>query len=295
MDNLIDRYLLYLKVEKGLSKNTVESYSLDLLKYSSFLAKKCIKIDNVKELDILSFCIYLGEMGLSSQSIARALSSVKGFHKMLLKEKISSKNPALLVKTPKKIRHLPEYLTILEIEALLEVPEESSKFFLRDKAFLELFYSSGLRVSELVNLTLNQINFQVNCIIVFGKGGKERIVPFTDAALFWLKRYIEELRQNIKKSEKSSYIFLNSRGNKLSRQAIWKIIKNYAIKAEIRKNISPHTLRHSFATHLLQGGADLRSVQVLLGHSDISTTEVYTHLEKEELKSFFDKKHPRRK
>lgn len=295
MDQLIDRFLLVLKIEKGLSKNTIESYSLDLLKYSGFLAKKGVKVDEVSEPDIMNFCIYLGETGLSSRSISRALSAVKGFHKMLVKERVALKNPALLIKAPKKVRNLPEYLTVSEVEELLNAPDESSKFFLRDKAFLELFYSSGLRVTELVNLTLNQVNFQVNCLIVFGKGGKERIVPFTDTALYWLKRYIEKFRQQIKNSEKTSCVFLNSRGKKLSRQAVWKKIKSYAVKGGIRKDISPHTLRHSFATHLLQGGADLRSVQVLLGHSDISTTEVYTHLEKEELRKFFNEKHPRRK
>ncbi len=291
---LLDRYINTLIVEKGLSVNTVESYSRDLIRYHDFIIKSQEKkLAECSRVDLALFLEAEKNNGLSSRSTARMLSSIKGFYRFLVAEGFLNKSPLHDFLVPKQERKLPSVLSAQEVEALINAPDTDSVFGIRDRAFFEVLYATGLRVSELISLSINSINLDAGYVIVIGKGSKERLVPLGEDALLWIRKYLSDSRPKLLLNNRCSFFFLNRAGEKLSRQGFWKVIKKYCLAAGISKNISPHTLRHSFATHLLEGGADLRSVQIMLGHSDISTTQIYTHVSRERLKQIHEKYHPR--
>ncbi|MGE5446281.1 MAG: site-specific tyrosine recombinase XerD [Ignavibacteriales bacterium] len=294
LNQLIDSFLTYLTAVKGLSKNTLESYGRDILKLAVFLEGKNItRIDQVDYKHILDFFTYLKEQGLNTRSTSRTLISIRQFFKFLLTEKFIESDPTFLIRTPKTKRVLPETLSLEDIEKLLSPPDESSPEGIRDKSMLEVLYATGIRVSELVELRLNDVNFELGYIIAYGKGSKQRIVPIGEKAKIKLREYLDTSRPKLLKSRTSPHLFVTRLGRKMTRQGFWKVIKAYSRKSGLTKKISPHTLRHSFATHLLERGADLRAIQVMLGHSDISTTQIYTHVERERLKEVHKKYHPR--
>ncbi len=295
-------FINYLRTEKSLSENTISSYTLDLDKFFSYVkdVKLIPNLNLISEETITDFISYLKNSGnkleknYSSKSISRFISSLKSFFKYLESENIILSNPLESIDSPKNSRILPDILSIEEMELLLSKPDTSDKLGLRDKALLETIYASGLRVHEAIDLEISHIYFDDGFIRVFGKGSKERIVPIGKTALRFIIKYINESRTLLKTSFSYNYVFLNFRGRKLSRMGILDIIKKYCLKAGIRKNIHPHTFRHSFATHLLQGGADIRIIQEMLGHSDISTTQIYTHIDKNYLIEIHKTFHPRR-
>ncbi len=295
MEKLISQFINYLLIEKGLTKNTLYNYKIDLNQFYNYLNKNNYhNIKNISSDILIRFIGYLKTKNISSRSLARKIATLKNFYKYLIIDKIIDTNPATVLEPPKIGIHLPEYLTIDEIEKFLNNFNTNNPLGLRDNTIFELMYSSGVRVSELSNLKLQQVYFNEHIIKIMGKGNKERILPVGNKAMNLLEKYLSQSRPYLEKNRnKSEYIFLNSQGTKLSRISIWKMIKHYAIKTNIHKNISPHTLRHSFATHLLNNGADLRSVQELLGHSDISTTQIYTHLNYQKLKTHHSQFHPR--
>lgn len=294
LDNYLDNFLNYLIVEKGLSKNTIESYSRDLQKFTDFLEHHDITgVAHVKNVTIMSFLVKLRSQGLSSKTTGRNLSAIRMFFRFLFREKVIESDPTMNIESPKVGSHLPSVLSIAEVDSFLAQPDTKTLRGKRDKAMLELLYATGVRVSELTTLNVNNVNLEVGYIIAFGKGAKERIIPLGYTAQQWIKEYLLTVRPHNAKGRVSPFLFLNPSGEKLTRQGFWKIIKRYALKAGIRKKISPHTLRHSFATHLLERGADLRSVQIMLGHVDISTTQIYTHITQERLKKIHQQYHPR--
>lgn len=290
----------FLRLEKTLSENSIRSYNFDLTKLFEYLEFKGIeKVSVISDTDLKKF-IHLQSKSLkkddeviSDKTISRYISSFKSFFKFLESENIINSNPADLIESPKLKRNLPEVLSVNEINKILESVDLSEKAGIRDRAILETMYACGLRVSELINLETNRIEFEEKLITVTGKGSKERIIPIGKYALSYIEKYINELREFIKKEKSSNFLFLNLRGGKLSRMAIWNIVSKYVTKAGIEKEIHPHTLRHSFATHLLEGGADIRIIQELLGHSDISTTQIYTHLDTTYLQEIHKTFHPR--
>ncbi len=291
---LVDDFISRIVVEKGLSLNTSISYSSDLLKFISFINKGGLSVAGVEEKDIVSFLSILKSRGLSARSSSRALVALRGFYKHLVKRKIIKASPCANIDLPRIQKKLPGFLSLKEVDSLLNAPDIETKKGLRDKAMLETLYATGLRVTELICLKLNDVNLQRGLIQAFGKGSKQRLVPINESAMLWLNRYLNQGRDAFLKSRQSKYLFLTSRGGRMTRQNFWALIKEIAKKAEINgKKIKPHILRHSFATHLLEGGADLRIVQALLGHSDISTTEIYTHITKQRLKTMHKEKHPR--
>jgi len=291
----------YLRVEKSLSENTISAYKADLEKFFDYAENvKLIKgIKNITEDIITDFLNFLNgsfnKTGnkFSAKSVSRFISSLRTFFKYLESENLTDINPLENIETPRIPRLLPEVLSIEEIEKLLSVQDINDKLELRDKAILETMYASGLRVSETVNLEISNIFFEEGFIRVFGKGSKERIVPVGKTALKFITKYIKESRSLLKNSRSFNFLFLNFRGSKLSRMGILDIIKKYCLRAGIRKSTHPHTLRHSFATHLLQGGADIRIIQEMLGHQDISTTQIYTHVDKDYLIEVHKSFHPR--
>ena len=290
-ENLFKRFLDYLAVEKGLSENTLESYERDLKKYALFTKDK--GPDAVKQADVVSFMASLSSRGISTQSAARNLAAVRGFHKYLLIDGLAHTDPTVNLETPRGWKRLPKTLPAAEVEGLLAQPDTSTLIGLRDKAMLELLYATGLRVSELVGLTLSDINLERGFLMVMGKGSKERAVPMGESAAAVVHAYVQGVRPALLKGKESRFLFISSRHRRITRQTFWGRIKFYAGQAGIAQNISPHTLRHSFATHLLDNGADLRIVQAMLGHSDISTTQIYTHVSRERLKNIHEKYHPR--
>ncbi len=290
--NCLEAFLDYLNLQRGFSKNTIESYENDLLPFAQEMLKKNIKIESLSKKEIISYIELRRRRGFSSRTQARFLSALRSFYKFLQFQKWIDSNPPEEVDTPKILKSLPRFLSYEEVEELLSSPNESTQNGIRDKAMLELLYATGLRVSELINLKLNQIIKDIPLIKVFGKGSKERLVPVTEKAMDFLEKYIKEVREKINKYS-IDYVFLNNWGKPFTRQRFFQIIKDYAKKAGIKKQISPHILRHSFATHLLENGADLKSLQMLLGHSDISTTQIYTHITEERLRKLYDKFHPR--
>ena len=291
-DHLLDQFMGQLKVERGLARNTIEAYNRDLIGFFFFLQQRHLSATNVKQEDLSSF-IAEKRTHLSARSLARCLVSIRMFYRFLVSEGKIPTNPARLLGIPKLYQHLPHVLNRDEVEVLLTQPDQNTTMGRRDKAILELLYATGLRASELIGLRMANINLEAGYIRTIGKGSKERIIPMGTKAIDSLKQYIADSRASFLKKGTSPYLFLNSRGGRLTRQGLWKILKNCARKAGITKRITPHTLRHSFATHLLEGGADLRSVQVMLGHADISTTQIYTHVARERLKEVHEKYHPR--
>ena len=295
MEELIDEFINYLSVERGLSQNTQTSYKRDLNKYISYLKSKGINsMQTTTRKQITDFIMSLKDGGLSANSISRNLAAIKSFHRFLVIERYIKDDVTSVMDSPKLWKKLPEVLNLEEVERLLSKPNLKDWLGIRDKAALELMYATGMRVSELVDLKLDNVNLDVGFIKCKGKGQKERIIPVGRKAITAIERYLNKIRPKlVKKKENVQHLFLTRLGRKMSRQTFWKIIKKYLKKAKIKKEVSPHTLRHSFATHLLERGADLRVVQELLGHANISTTQIYTHINKERLKSIHKKYHPR--
>lgn len=295
MEHLIAQFFNYLLVEKGLTKNTLYNYRIDLNQFIYYL--KSIDKNSISDINselLVNFIDFLKKRRMSSRSLARKIVTLKNFFKYLIVDNIIDSNPAAILESQKIGIHLPEYLIIDEVEKLLNIFHMDDQYEMRDKTIIELMYSTGLRVSEVSDLKKSNVNVIEKYIKIKGKGNKERIIPIGHRAVDLINQYLLEIRPILEKVNKhNDYLFLNWMGGRLSRVSIWKIIKNYALKAGITKNISPHTLRHSFATHLLNNGADLRSVQELLGHSDISTTQIYTHLNYKKLKEFHTQYHPR--
>jgi integrase/recombinase XerD len=294
-DQLLDQFMNQLKVERGLAINTIVAYNHDLITFFDFLKGKAVSPIHVNKDDLLSF-IAEQKNQLSPRSLARRLVAIRMFYRFLVSEGKMDSNPARLMGIPKMYRYLPDVLRRDEVEALLVQPDTHTLLGKRDKALLELLYATGLRVTELTGLTMNNINLEAGYIRTIGKGSKERIIPMGTKAIESLKDYLKNGRPSLLKKHSAKAgptLFLNGRGRPMTRQGLWKIIKNYALKAGITKTVTPHTVRHSFATHLLEGGADLRSVQIMLGHSDISTTQIYTHIARERLKEIHEKYHPR--
>lgn len=293
MFQFLDRFLHYLVVEKGLSSNTIEAYSHDLNRFLMYLQQREIaELHQVSKGDIRGFLLLLKKEGLSSKTLARILVSIRVFFRFLVEEAILSSSPAEEIDSPKIPRTLPNILDLDEVERLLDQPDQSLQG-LRDRAMLELLYATGMRVSELMRLHLNHVHLEAGYVLLFGKGSKERIVPIGDEAMRWVQRYLQESRRQLLKGRESDFLFISRYGKPMSRQQFWKSIKAYGKKAGIRKRITPHLLRHSFASHLLERGADLRSVQLMLGHVDISTTQIYTHVTGERLKKIHQQYHPR--
>ncbi|HWO98636.1 MAG TPA: site-specific tyrosine recombinase XerD [Bacillus sp. (in: firmicutes)] len=296
MELHIKDFMHYLIVERGLAKNTIESYQRDLVKYVQYLkhVEQLNDYNDVTRVNILSFLKHLHEQNKSSKTIARHIASIRAFHQFLLREKAAEQDPSVHIETPQLERKLPKVLSAAEVEALLSIPNSSTPFGIRDKAMLELLYATGMRVSELMNLNLDDVHLTMGFIRCFGKGSKERIVPIGRMAAEAVEAYLTQARPLlIKKQKDETALFVNHHGRRLTRQGFWKILKKLASEAKIEKELTPHTLRHSFATHLLENGADLRAVQEMLGHADISTTQIYTHVTKTRLKDVYNQFHPR--
>jgi integrase/recombinase XerD len=295
MEIFLREYLSSLELERNLSVNTIKSYQNDLNSLLYFLKEK--KIEDPAEITsqhLASFFKVLRRLELSSRSSARYYSSIKGFFKYLLANGYLEKNPMERLSAPKVSKGLPIVLNVSEVEKILNCPDTSTKLGLRDKALIETFYACGLRVSELINLKVGDLFLNEEIIRVFGKGSKERLVPIGSSAIKWIEEYLIKSRPLlVKKTKSENFLFLNSRGTKLSRMGIWKIVNQNAEAAGIKKEVHPHTFRHSFATHLIEGGADLRAVQEMLGHADISTTQIYTHLDRDYIKQVHRDFHPR--
>ena len=288
-DSNLRSFFDYLYIEKGLSQNTVQAYETDILSFLNWLTKTPnINYLNLKEDNINKYIAYLFKSKLKSSSVNRKISSLKSLYLYLIKKNILKNSPISEVITPKKEKYLPSSMSEDEVDRLLKSPNTSNKIEKRDKAMIEMLYATGMRISELVNLKLTDVDLQRCVAKVFGKGKKERLIPFGEAALEALSDYISDRDKSVSKE-----IFLSNRGKKLSRVAFWQRIKIYLIRENLKNSISPHTLRHAFATHLLNRGADLRSVQLLLGHSDLSTTQIYTHIAKQRLSEVLKKHHPR--
>ncbi|WEG74256.1 site-specific tyrosine recombinase XerD [Vagococcus intermedius] len=295
MDNDLKDYVHFLKVERGLSENTIASYKRDLAQYMAYLTKNNVTTwDMLDRYFILSFLKELSDANKSAATITRMVSSLRKFHQFLKQERYTDVDPMQHIETPKKAKKLPKTLSLKEIETLLETPKTTDKFGIRDRAILEVMYATGLRVTELINLKLDDMHLSLGLIQTIGKGDKERIIPLGDIAIQWIDIYLEKSRPLlIKPGVTSPYLFLNHRGQGFSRQGIWKNLGQHVKAAGIEKEVTPHTLRHSFATHLLENGADLRVVQELLGHADISTTQIYTHITKQRMADVYKTHFPR--
>ncbi len=295
LEIFLREYLSSLELERNLSVNTIKSYQNDINSLISFLTEKNIKDPaEIIPQHLTYFFKLLSKLELSSRSSARYYSSIKGFFKFLFANGYLKKNPMERLSAPKINKGLPIVLNINEVEKILDCPNTSTKLGLRDKALLETFYACGLRVSELINLKAADLFLNEEIIRVFGKGSKERLIPIGSSAIKWVDEYLSKSRPLlVKKTKSENYLFLNNRGTKLSRMGIWKIVNQNAEAAGIKKEVHPHTFRHSFATHLLEGGADLRAVQEMLGHADISTTQIYTHLDRDYIKQIHRDFHPR--
>jgi integrase/recombinase XerD len=292
MDDLLDQFINYLRIERGLADNTVSSYSRDLTRFSQFLASQELSPLKVTRDQLEQYIKTTGER-LSARSVARNISAMKTFFRFLVAEGKMESSPARLLETQRVLQRLPGVLSQREVEWLLAQPDAISSRGQRDRAMLESLYATGLRVSELVRLKVSDVNMEIGYVRTLGKGSKERAVPIGGKAKEAIFHYLSDGRPKLSKGRNSPYLFLNPSGHSISRQGFWKIIKKYAAKAGIKKKISPHIIRHSFATHLLNAGADLRSVQAMLGHADISTTQIYTHVKSERLKEVHKKYHPR--
>ena len=287
-DHLLRSFLDSLYIEKGLSKNTVSSYKNDISSFSSWCDKEHLDRLKITDLNLNNYISNLFSTGLKSSSINRKISSIKHFYLFLLKKKVIKNSPTDEITSPKQEKYLPTSMSEDEVESLLGSPKSSIKIERRDKAMIEILYATGMRISELVNLKLTDIDFNRSVLKVFGKGSKERLVPYGEKAAEALRIYLED-----RKKLDSKDVFLSNRGTRITRGAFWQRIKIYIKRENLKSSISPHTLRHAFATHLLNRGADLRSVQILLGHSDLSTTQIYTHIAKKRLGEILKKHHPR--
>ncbi|HLQ39835.1 MAG TPA: site-specific tyrosine recombinase XerD [Tetragenococcus sp.] len=295
MEEQILEYLHYLLIERGLSANTRQSYQRDLQQYLAFLKKKQITDwQSVDRFVILDFLQNLQESNKAFTTIARMVTSLRRFHQFLRQENITDHDPMQQIDSPKKRQKLPDVLSLSEVERLIETPDTKTLLGIRDRAILEVLYATGLRVSELIHLKLNDLHLDMGILQTIGKGDKERIVPLGDLAIDWIKTYLSQVRPLLcKKHPEEECLFVNNHGRHLSRQGVWKNIKKLVQMAGIDKTVTPHTLRHSFATHLLENGADLRTVQELLGHADISTTQIYTHITKKRMTDVYKQYFPR--
>lgn len=296
LEQAVDDYIVFLTVEKGASQNTIEAYSNDVRKLTQYLSDE--KINNWREVDsymIRGYLAFMQAEQITNTTRARNVAALKSFFRFLYVEKYTENNLGELLDVPRKEKVLPKYLTMEEVERLLEAPNIMTPNGCRDKAMLELLYASGLRVSELITLRLNDISFEMAYVRCFGKGSKERIIPLGSYALDALAHYIEVCRPKVANNWQTDTLFLNKNGKGLTRQGFWKLIKKYGREAAITADITPHVLRHSFATHLLSGGADLRAIQEMLGHADIATTQIYTHLLGEQMLDVYNAAHPRAK
>lgn len=291
---LVDLFLNNLWLEKGLSENTIQSYGLDLQALLEWTEKQNLKIEHLDAIDLQTFLGERLQKGYKATSAARMLSTLRKFFQFLYQEKYRTDDPSAVLSSPKLPSRLPKYLTEQQIQDLLDAPEVSIPLELRDKAMLELLYATGLRVTELVSLTMNNIHLAQGVVRVIGKGDKERIVPMGEEAAYWIQEYLLSARATLLNGHQSDVLFPSRRGRQMTRQTFWHRVKFYAVYAEIDSDtLSPHVLRHAFATHLVNHGADLRVVQMLLGHSDLSTTQIYTHVAKERLKKLHAEFHPR--
>lgn len=295
MEEQVIDYIHYLTIERGLSLNTRKSYERDLTQYLHFLEKAQVTSwDQIDRFLILSFLQELKTAQKSSATITRMVSSLRRFHQFLRQERYTDHDPMQHIDSPKKVQKLPDTLSLQEVELLIDTPDTKDILGIRDRAILEVLYATGLRVSELIGLKLNDLHLSMGLLQTLGKGDKERIVPLGDYAIQWVQRYLEEARPYLtRKHPEEAHLFVNSHGTGLSRQGIWKNLKGIVREAGITKKVTPHTLRHSFATHLLENGADLRTVQELLGHADISTTQIYTHITKKRMTDVYKQHFPR--
>ena len=294
MDKFVEMFLDYLSVERGLSKNTIISYRRDLDAYLKFLeaiAKKIVSTSTRE--DIREFMLHEKDKGLSVNSIARSLAALRMFYRFLARERLIKTDVSSYIDTPKLWKRIPDVLSFDEVEKLIEAPDLNTGQGVRDRAILELMYATGMRVSEVSNIKCNDINGEVGFVRCLGKGRKERLIPLGKQAITAIGRYLEKVRPKQLKKSQAQELFLNRSGKKISRISLWKLVRSYAKKARIKKEVRPHILRHSFATHLLERGADLRSVQEMLGHANISTTQIYTHITRERLQSIHKMFHPR--
>jgi integrase/recombinase XerD len=294
VNDLIDEYLNFLAVEKGASRLTIEAYSHDLYRFVNLVQNRGKQeAADVTPDEIISYLEQVKKDGLNARSVNRGLAAVRGFFKFLLREKRIDANPLANIGLAKVWARLPDTLSKEEMNLLLAQPGMKNPAAIRDTAMMELMYATGIRVSEIIALTMNSINWQVGYLVVMGKGGKERIVPIGRSAYNCLCEYVNQERSKLIKEQKTNILFLNRSGYGLTRQGFWKIVRRYVLRAGLNKKVHPHTFRHSFASHLLEGGADLRSVQIMLGHADIATTQIYTHITRERLKSIHKRYHPR--
>ncbi|QEK12201.1 site-specific tyrosine recombinase XerD [Crassaminicella thermophila] len=294
MNVYLDDFIHYLAYEKELSKNTLESYKRDVSQFIDYLkGREILDVKEVNKTTIITYLLHLQKLGKATSTISRNLASIRSFSQFLLNEKFIDKDPTIHLESPKSEKKLPDILTLEEVELLLAQPDNNNQIGIRDKAMLELLYATGIRVSELVALDCSHLNLDMGYITCCSNQNKERIIPIGSIAKKAIDEYINKVRQYLVKDKIEMSLFVNYHGTRLTRQGFWKIIKKYTQKAKINKKITPHTLRHSFATHLLQNGADLKSVQEMLGHSDISTTQVYTLLTKNKIKEVYNKAHPR--
>lgn len=291
----VEDYLRYSQIERGLSDNTIFAYRQDLMDFLAFLKKEGLDSWPTKAVDIDAFLAEQRDLNKATSSISRMISSLRKFYQWLVRQSIQKINPMLEIDSPKKEHRLPVALSVDEVTKLLDQPDVTQKLGIRDRALLETLYATGIRVSELINLKFSDLHEELKLLKVLGKGSKERLIPISDVAISWIKSYQEKVRDPLllKSGKYTDTIFLNNRGGALTRQAVWQIIKRYCQMAGIRKNVTPHTLRHTFATHLLENGADLRVVQEILGHSDISTTQIYTNLSQQHILQVYAKTHPR--
>ena len=293
---VISSFLMHVRVEKGLSANTISAYKRDLYKFEGFARKRKLTVESVGRDDLVDFLAGLYRQKLESRTVARQLVTLRNFFRFAQIQELIPEDPSINLESPKIRRHLPGYLRLEEVEKLLEQPDSKTPTGLRDRAMLEVLYSTGLRVSELISLGVSDLDVKVGCVRCIGKGDKERIVPVGKKALGMVDKYLREGRPQLLRNAKASSapaLFVNRRGAALSRVGVWKILSAYGRRAGLRVPLTPHMLRHSFATHLLEGGADLRSVQLMLGHADISTTQIYTHVVEERLKQIYKAHHPR--
>lgn len=294
METIIEEYLKFIQIEKGLSENTIGAYRRDLKKYQLYMQEqKIAHIDFIDRQTIQECLGSLIDQGASAKSIARFISTIRSFHQFALREKYAAKDPTVLIETPKYEKKLPDVLDVEEVIQLLETPDLTKNNGYRDRTILELLYATGMRVTELIQIEIDDVNLIMGFVKVFGKGNKERIIPLGDTVIEYLDTYINTVRPQLLKKTVTNVLFLNLHGRPLTRQGIWKLIKQYGLRANINKTLTPHTLRHSFATHLLENGADLRAVQEMLGHSDISTTQLYTHVSKTQIRQMYNQFHPR--
>lgn len=294
METIIEEYLKFIQIEKGLSENTIGAYRRDLKKYQLYMQEqKIAHIDFIDRQTIQECLGSLIDQGASAKSIARFISTIRSFHQFALREKYAAKDPTVLIETPKYEKKLPDVLDVEEVIQLLETPDLTENNGYRDRTILELLYATGMRVTELIQIEIDDVNLIMGFVKVFGKGNKERIIPLGDTVIEYLDTYINTVRPQLLKKTVTNVLFLNLHGRPLTRQGIWKLIKQYGLRANITKTLTPHTLRHSFATHLLENGADLRAVQEMLGHSDISTTQLYTHVSKTQIRQMYNQFHPR--